>query len=709
MNRSRHIKPANHVLVVKVIIVVLLFMVEFQCCINGVAQENLSDLFAFDGAKNIRSEESFGIINGHVTVGVNYRDVGSVSGLYAPPYASSDFTIEMRLFGEKVQTKNYQWYPYKVKREGEINGLRIVTSIVLMKGERAGLLMIKLSNQTDKSLLIPFQLYIRGGVNYVRKWEFLRPDARKQTQNEVKSGRMIRANDDGTIVIQTDIAGLSWFELGSCWDTQLTISPGEEITRSITFEIGKTPYEENLSERILADPSGTIDEARQSFDNKANDLFAKLPLFRAADKRLEQYYYRSLVVLLTNKWNVPEFILHPYYGSGAILGGCVGNYLWEFGLPAQIFPLYDSQASKEHIKQFLKIDITKHFLFDPMTGSAGGQWYQVNQDKIVELIYYYVLHTGDVEFLKEEIGGMSIFDYVLENALWGDYLDKPVSLIDYGPEGENHLELRRGIPYRGILPDVNALRYQTYMRAFELSKLAGKPNYVLVERAQSLKSLLREKLWSSKDQWFYFQSGKKKDIRYTNFMYTLIGTGVFEKDIELTLLSHLNENEFLSNYGIHSISKKDIAYDQTDIDHGGGGSYIAFPPLICQRLYNAGYKELADDLFQRHLWWGERLPYWGDSNVANFIGYRQDTPLQSDFSALSGAQSIIFGLFGVRVNCDGSIFINPTTPVFSGKISLKNLKLLGKEIDILADPEGYQVNVDGKNFYSKMGKPIIIP
>ncbi len=90
----------------------------------------------------------------------------------------------------------------------------------------------------------------------------------------------------------------------------------------------------------------------------------------------------------------------------------------------------------------------------------------------------------------------------------------------------------------------------------------------------------------------------KKDIRLSNFMYLLIGTGVFDREVETGLLSRLNDKEFLSDFGIHSISKTDPAYDQIDIDHGGGGSYMAFPPLIAQRLYNAGYIEKADDLME---------------------------------------------------------------------------------------------------------------
>jgi hypothetical protein len=63
------------------------------------------DLLRMDGERIITEEEHFGIINGLVTAGINHRDVGTLNGLYAPPYASSDFNFELRLFGEKVRTR----------------------------------------------------------------------------------------------------------------------------------------------------------------------------------------------------------------------------------------------------------------------------------------------------------------------------------------------------------------------------------------------------------------------------------------------------------------------------------------------------------------------------------------------------------------------------------------------------------------------------
>ena len=64
-------------------------------------QSRVYDLFAMQGDRIITEEDDFGIINGLLTMGVNYRDVGTLSGLFAPPYASSDFLLELRLFGRR--------------------------------------------------------------------------------------------------------------------------------------------------------------------------------------------------------------------------------------------------------------------------------------------------------------------------------------------------------------------------------------------------------------------------------------------------------------------------------------------------------------------------------------------------------------------------------------------------------------------------------
>jgi multimeric flavodoxin WrbA len=76
---------------------------------------------------------------------------------------------------------------------------------------------------------------------------------------------------------------------------------------------------------------------------------------------------------------------------------------------------------------------------------------------------------------------------------------------------------------------------------------AGQNWDCLLERAETLKVLLKETLWSPKDRWFFFMyANGVKELRYMNQMFKLVGSKVFDKEEEEGLLSHLNDDEFLA-------------------------------------------------------------------------------------------------------------------------------------------------------------------
>ena len=279
--------------------------------------------------------------------------------------------------------------------------------------------------------------------------------------------------------------------------------------------------------------------------------------------------------LLMNQWRSKEFLLHPYYATGGVLGGCVCCYLWDFGENWEVINLYDPKALREHVAAFLGIDLTKHFAFLPFTGEPFGPWYYINQEKIIFLIYYYVLHTGDTAFLKQKVHGRALIDHVIEQALAGDDVKKDAVLVDYG-NGNHHLELRKEYRYDHYLPDMNARRYAYYYVADELCKLAGKePPVDFPKRAEAIKKLVTKKMWNPRLRWYHWLDAKgKTQLRYTVQMFKLFSSGVLDPEQELGLLSHLNEEEFLSAYGLHSMAKHDPAYDQVDIDNGCGGKHV---------------------------------------------------------------------------------------------------------------------------------------
>jgi hypothetical protein len=292
------------------------------------------------------------------------------------------------------------------------------------------------------------------------------------------------------------------------------------------------------------------------------------------------------------------------------------------------------------------------------------------------------------------------------NAMFGDSLDKPISLIDYGTSN-SHLELRRQYQYNHIMSDLNGRRYQNYLHTSQLCDVAGKPAPYLRERAEMLKELLAEKLWDNDTKWFSSinESGEKY-TRYTIQMFKLFGSGVLDKEAEEGLLSHMNEEEFLSPYGLHSISKKDLAFDQLDIDNGGGGICIGFPAQIIEKLCRAGYPAEAADILERILWWPDLMPYWGDSIAANCKDYRRDTPLQNSLEGAAIAQCIIFGIFGIDAQPDGSVTIKPNSLPFASNLELTGVKIAGTEFGIAIDEDTFTVSCEDQVIKRRLGESV---
>lgn len=498
---------------------------------------------------------------------------------------------------------------------------------------------------------------------------------------------------------------MNWDTSSSTWSCDIPVD--QSGTAYIRFGIAIGSRNEAIAS--CRDAAGTRDhDVEDAYAARVKEFLDRVPRFSCDNGALERLYNRSLVHALMNKWDVPEFKLHPYYSTGSVKGGCVCNYLWDFGEVWEILPLIDPEAVKAHIKQFLGIDLTKHFAFLPITGEGFGPWYMVNQEKIIGLVYYYVMNTGDTAFLKDTVGGRSILDHVLEHATFGDDAGKPVALIDYG-ESNSHLELRKDLKYNHVMPDLNGRRYNNYAFAAKLSELAGKPRPDLLERAEALKKVLHEELWDPQTKWFAFKNGKgEKELRYTCQLFKLFNSPVLTDESLHGLLSHWNTTEFLGDYGLHSLAKGDPAYDENDVDNGGPGACTCFPPQIMERLYKSGHAAEADELLKRILWWGEKLPYWGDSLYADRPDYRKDTPLQCAIDGLTLAQMMIFGLFGITPNADGSIAINPHLPPFAMEMALHDVKLRGRTFDVTVQGHKFFVVEAGTGHDNEIGKAILL-
>lgn len=666
------------------------------------------DPFALQGELNIVEDQHFGIVNGMHAAGIKHSDVAAIDGLWAPPYVSSDFQLTAAVLGEPVATARYVWQPTQIQRIGSRGGVAITTLVALVPRTRAGVLRVAFENSTDSRHDVPIVVGAKGTLDRATQWQFAAPKSRSATKAAVEGQRLRLEARDGAIAVEIAGNSLHWDPAGLCARGSVSLPAHGGAVVYVAWAIGAHADAATACRAVAENPEGAIASAQQAYLRQVQELFQKLPRLVSSNSSLERLYNRSLVHLLTNRWDVPEFVLHPYYSTGSVRGGCVCNYLWNFGENWEILPLYDPDAARRHIAQFLKTDMLHHFAFDPIGGEAFGPWYPVNQEKIVGLVYYYLQITGDLAFLAEAVAGKTVLEHVMAHASYGDDPAQPVALVDYGP-ANNHLELRRGYPYNHQMPDLNGRRYANFLLAARLAEAAGRPAPQLIERAEAIKALLKRTLWNRAARWFDFADEHgRRDTRYTVQIFKLFGSDVLDAEQEAGLLSHLNEREFYSPFGLHSMSKLDPAYDQVDIDNGGGGCCTSFPPQIAERLYRAGHPERAEEILSRILWWGERMPYWGDSLVANQVDYRKDTPLQCTFDGAAVAQCVIFGMFGVRAELNGDIRICPQPPRFAPRIELTGLKLRGSTLEILVDGQQYQVRTGSEVIRAKTGTEIIV-
>lgn len=685
------------------------------------------DNFRIDQTKNIMRPENFGIANGKITTGIQCKDLISIQGIWAPPYVSSDFSFQGTVNGSAIDCSKYIWRPFYIERNiSTQRGISLETNTILIPEKRAFLVAMTLTNKDSQPISVPVSFTTQGTLDKLMldaNWGFAAPQSSTPTTVKSYGNATMKLEQGKTAVVIAASKGVIWDNTERCFKGNVYIPASGNAKLFFSFSIGATEDATKQCSEIASNPEYAIKNAKASYEKRVSELYQRVPYFESENATLVQFYNRSLSPFLLNRWDVPEFKLNPFYSTGSVKGGCVGEYLWDVGEACEIISLCDPQATKAHIIQFMETGVKKGFGFCPINGGmlSPNHFYPTNQDKIIGLAYNYIKNTGDVAFLNEKLGSGTVLDSIISEALFMDDLSNPVTLINYDdcdPQkrgGQNHLEIRFPIGklnYTHVIPDVNGRRYINYIRVAELSGLVGKPRPDLVERAESLKKLLKSELWDAQKRWFAYEiptfNPPIREFRYTNILYFLLGTGVLDEEQESGLLSHLKDGEFLSKYGLYSIAKHDPAFNSADVDHGGPGAYNAFPPNIAKILYSIGKNQQADDLLKRILWWGERMPYFGDSFYADTMRYREETPLQCDIGSLAGAQCVIFGIFGINSEFDGSIKIKPNQPSFANHLSLKGVKLCNQVFDVAVNNGAYKVSCQGKTLEAKIGQIVTI-
>ncbi|MBQ6474128.1 MAG: hypothetical protein IJJ33_19220 [Victivallales bacterium] len=678
---------------------------------------DLLNMFAMTERESCQAPEDNGLVNGRIAVNSWLPDVAEIRGLFAPPLFSNNFRLAMRVNDRQIATAHYEWRPDRLTRIGSQSGLHVHTELTPLSQTSAMLLRTEVTNLARKSTTFHLQHEVYGGVNQQEHWRFGHPTANCHADKEWDGKTLYLRNAQGEIQVSSSLPLTAYrpVRTGVLNSREIILKPGEHLAFWTFLSLGKVGEHDQLRKESLKHPEEQVGQTHVWWQSRVKWLFAQMPSLASDNRQLVAYYRRSLLHLLMNEWNVPGFLLHPHYGTGSISGDTICSYMWNYGGPYRLWSMLSPQSAREHLLHLLGLDLANCYAFHADDGTAFGPYYPINHEKVIFLAYYYVLQTGDSGILRKKIQGKSVIEHLVEHALAHDNPAKKVGLVNYGPAND-HLELRSPtfnedptMRYNGVMPDLNLRRCPLMHLVAILCRLAGhRPTVDLEKRAETLKRLIHRKLFSSEEDWFQCLNTEGPPVfRYTIQMFKALGWGdwALEPEAEQALLKHLMaDGEFLGPFGMHSLSRKDPAYYEGDVDNGGPGACVSFAAAVIERLYRDGYAEQAANILQRLLWMGDALPYWGDSQRADVKDYRRISHLQCDIEGAVPAQAIIFGMFGIDVRPDFSITISPHLFPDTRKMALRNIRLAGRTFDILCTPSGFSVKHTGKEQHFAHGE-----
>ncbi|NLX59360.1 MAG: hypothetical protein GXY74_09775 [Phycisphaerae bacterium] len=658
----------------------------------------------------ILGPEHLWVDSGRVTVRPDMTEVGFGS-LFSPPFFANPIRAAVTLGGRPVPVADYTWYPSEVVVRGQPTaGLDVAGRVVPLAVGPIVVCEVSLRNRSGKPIATELAVSLTGGIGTSPSWPFSAPRDRKRDTKRVKrSGRLALRSADDTAELLLALAGEEATATDGRLHVPVTLPAGGQQTYWIVAVLDAPDKKADVLEKVAASPERFIADARRNWQRRIEALEATAPVLETPSAALAAFYRRGLLTWLTCRWDSPAMHFRPWYATSGIDGGAVCSYLWDLSYTSKMAVLCDGPAVRRYLVAFARADMIDGNALNPLDGRPLGAMYSYNDYNLVRLAYDYVALTGDLSVLTEEIGDETFLDYLYRYALRAEDLTRPPTLIDYGTN-RNLLELKRTDDYQHHTPSPNAERVLIYARLESLFKWTGRTTpHDLAERARVLRTRLVDQLWDAEHGWFQCRDRKGRPrLAYSIQIFDLLRTGILSPEQKKAVVAHLNEDEFLGPYGVHSLSKKDEGYDPGDADWGGPGAYAGDVPELVVDLINAGFEREGIDVLRRVLWWGE-FPYIPQAVLAGSRDYRRNGR-SNVIAGLSTGQAVVNGLLGVRVDAR-TIRIRPIKhPIVAG-MKLSNLTIRGRRFDITIDAraKSYTVRTGDEEVRRPMGTPIVLP
>jgi len=639
-------------------------------------------------------------------------DVTGIRALSFPPFGTADSaTAGLYLDGEYFPASGtpvtYTWQSDRIEREALYRGIRLRSTLALAAGRTAGVMRIRVHNESGNEREVRLRLRLRGGVTQSRTgWEFL-PPGEKDNRTELDPGRgavIFSARESAACLVQ-GIGGSAHSVDPRGVESILKLLPGQGWQVDFVFAVAAGTddalalYDEirDRSDEVLAWGRAVWDrEIEAAFTPNDGTYSGSLPVLEIDDENIRRLYYTAAVGLIYFRRDNPLAPHGRAYDTLMPRYWQTVTFLWDYALSGLAHALLDPTVQRRNLERWMDLDVHEHFGTEYLGGEAVGPWYAVNDYAMLQIAREYLRWSGDQAWLDAAApGGGTIRDRLGLFAISWKGLRKNSLLADYGGIG-NLLECVT--TYVHEVPALNAANVWAMRFAAELLPGRSRAARGLRQEADILAREVIQLYLDGTGYWAARHPDELVPVRHCYDFITILNTINWDlAPRQRREMVDFFTRELMTRTWMRALSSSDEdAISDMRPDHQWTGAYTAWPAQALMGLFNAGEAELAIDWMQRLGLSANQGPFGQAHMVESAIdpeagGARKappSFPWLCDWACSScGAwlNTVIEGLFGVWASGRDGIQAWPRVAAVDRNARLTDLAYQGRLYTVTAE------------------------
>ena len=490
-----------------------------------------------------------------------------------------------------------------------------------------------------------------------------------------------------------------------------SLGAGARATWSLRLEAGQTQsigivcaYGSNALDVAAAastaaqDFAGTITGCELGYRDLWHAMFTPgnphfsghLPTLRTADAGLEKSYYMAALLALYMR-NTRVSRSEPVFLTGGPRLGPTATYFWDHTEWSRLYALLEPAGMRSWLHRALSSPYDESFGFDTRNGGPLGNHYAANDYALFRLVEHYVCVTGDVAFLDERAGSVTVFAHLERLALGWKARRAAASggvLADFGADPWTLLEC---VPnYVNVVASFNAA-YAGMTRSFAgLLRTLGRADAAHVAEAEA-DTLAQAVVGMAlpDGSWQVRHPASTESIGHClDFGLVAAHLHADLSEIQRSEAVRFVSEKLLASTWMRALAPDDPAASVSNRpDHGAAGAFCAWPGVTAHGLAKLGRKDLAAKLLSvvhesaSGGLWGQAMEIMTDSR-GGWVRVAEDGVSNRDsIGGVATAEAVVSGLFGFepsfrnrlsaplpysidlpRLGCLSNINIGPRSP-----------------------------------------------